>query len=389
MILQSTIIMRKKLLHLLFLTCGLGMMITCRQTPTFIVKGIVAGADGQTLYLENVGLASIELMDSVKLNASGNFSFKKPSPEYPDFYRLRLNNQPINMAIDSTETITITADAGAFATSYTVEGSIINTAIKEITLAQLDANQEFKRLNTEYETGIISDSVYRQITYNVINEYKSIALKYIYGQPMSTAAYFALFQKIDGELLFDPYDKTDSRAYGAVATSHNYLYPKSQRAMHLNNLALQSLKVIRNERPINIDAHELDFLDIELPDLLGENIRLSNISNGKIVILNFTAYQTEFSPGLNQILTNIYAKQHLKGLEIYQVSLDTDLHIWKNTVSNLPWICVHDQQTVYSQFATLYNVKQLPSIFLLDKNGVVIKRIDNINTLESDVLELL
>jgi hypothetical protein len=316
--------MKKKIIHFLFLTCGLGMMIACRQTPEFIVKGIVAGADGQTIYLENVGFASITLMDSVKINSSGHFSFKKPCHDYPDFYRLRLNNQLINIAIDSTETITITADAGTFATSYTVDGSINSIAIKEITVAQLEANHEFRRLRTEFEAGSMADSVYRQLTLNVIDEYKAVALKYIYGQPMSTAAYFALFQKIDGELLFDPYDKTDSRAYGAVATSHNYLYPKSQRAMHLNNLALQSLKVIRNERPINIDAHELDFLDIELPDLLGENIRLSNISNGKIVILNFTAYQTEFSPELNQILANIYAKQHLKGLEINQVSLDTD-----------------------------------------------------------------
>ena len=51
--------MQKKILHLIFLTCGLGTMITCRQASEFIVKGIVAGADGQTIYLENVGLASI------------------------------------------------------------------------------------------------------------------------------------------------------------------------------------------------------------------------------------------------------------------------------------------------------------------------------------------
>jgi peroxiredoxin len=206
---------------------------------------------------------------------------------------------------------------------------------------------------------------------------------------MSTAAYFALFQKIDGLLLFDLYDKADSRAYGAVATSFSYLYPNSQRAIHLSNLALQSMKVIRSERAIDINAQEIDLLDIELPNISGENIKLSDVSKGKVVILNFTAYQTEFSPGLNQIMENIYTKHHTKGLEIYQVSLDSDLHIWKNTVSNLPWICVHDPQTVYSQFAALYNVKQLPAIFLLDKTGIVVKRIDDVKTIENDVLLLL
>ena len=381
--------MSKKIRLLLLLTCGLSMMIACRQTPTFNIKGIVAGADGQTMYLENVGLASIELMDSVKLNSSGNFSFKKPSPEYPEFYRLRLNNQLINMAIESTETVTIIADAGTFATSYTVDDSNINMAIKEITLAQLDASHEFRRLRTEFEAGTVSDSIYEQRTLNAIDEYKLVALKYIYEQPMSPAAYFALFQKVDGLLLFDLYDKTDSRAYTAVATNHNLLYPNSQRVMHLYNLALQSLKVIRSERVIDIDTKEIDLLEIELPDVSGKNVKLSEISKGKVVILNFTAYQTDFSPELNQILKNIYTNHHSKGLDIYQVSLDNDLHIWKNTTSNLPWTCVHDQQTTYSQIAALYNVRQLPALFLLDKNGIVVKRIEDIKTIEEEVISLL
>ena len=159
--------------------------------------------------------------------------------------------------------------------------------------------------------------------------------------------------------------------------------------MHLNNLALQSLKVIRSERPIDIEAKEIDMLEIELPDVSGANIKLSNISSGNVIILNFTAYQSEFSPDLNQRLQNIYLKYHAKGMEIYQISLDSDLHIWKNIASNLPWICVHDPQTLYSQFAALYNVKQLPTLFLLDKKGIVVKRIENVSTLENDVLTLL
>jgi len=147
--------------------------------------------------------------------------------------------------------------------------------------------------------------------------------------------------------------------------------------------------VIRSERVIDIDANEVDLLDIELPDISGENIKLSDIAKGKVVILNFTAYQTEFSLELNQILQNTYARHHSKGLEIYQVSLDGDLHIWKNTASNLLWICVHDPQTVNSSFAALYNVQQLPALFLIDKKGVIVERIEDINTLENDVLSLL
>ena len=373
----------------MFLACGFVIMIACRQTSEFVVKGVVAEADGLTIYLENIGLSSIELIDSVKLNSSGKFAFKKPRPAYPDFYRLRLNNQLINFAIDSLETISVIAEASSFATSYSVEGSISCVEIKEISLAQLDVNKEIKKLRTDFEAGHISDSIFNQASLDAINNYKKNALKYIYDQPMSKTSYFALFQTVDRQLLFDLYDKIDLRAYSAVATSLNHLYPESPRAKHLYNLTLQALRVMRNEDLVNLEAREINLLDMELPNISGEKIKLSEIAKGKVVMLNFTAYQADFSPELNQRLENIYSRHHLKGLEIYQVSLDSDIHFWKNVVSNFPWICVNDPQSLYSQFAAIYNVSQLPAIFLIDKNGVVVKRIEDINTIENDVLALL
>ncbi|MDR2234087.1 MAG: AhpC/TSA family protein [Tannerella sp.] len=384
--------MRNKLLNVLMLTCGLWMAIACRQAPVFVVKGTVTGAEGQTVYFENVGLSAVTLMDSVKLKSSGEFTFKKQRPEYPDFYRLRLKNQWINLAIDSTETVTVKADSANFATSYTVEGSDNCIVIKEITLAQLEANREYRQLRKDFEAKSIADTTYQRKSTEVIDRYKTLALKYIYGQPMSTAAYFALFQKIDGLLFFDPYNRTDSRAYGAVATSLSNRFPESPRAMQLTNVALQSLKVIRNEQLLDsnlIDTKEIDFLEIELPNVANQKIKLSEVSKGNVVILNFTAYQSEFSTQLNEILENIYARNHRKGLEIYQVSLDSDLHLWKNVALNFSWICVHDPQTVYSQAAALYNVKQLPAIFVFDRKGLIVKRIEDINGIESEISKLL
>ena len=384
--------MKKKLTGSLFLVCGLWMLIACRQSPEFVVTGVVAGAEDQTIYLENVGLVSVELIDSAKLNSSGQFTFKKKRPDFPDFYRLRLNNQWINFAIDSTETVLFIADAGTFATSYSVEGSENSVAIKEITLAQLDANQEIIRSRRAAEAHTISEDERRMILSDVINNYKTVALKYIYSQPGSTASYFALFQKIDGLLFFDIYDKSDSRAFGAVATSFNHLYPENPRSIHLYNLALQSLKISRGEQTIDINEismNEIDFLEIELPDIHDNKIKLSDISPGKVIILNFTAYQTEFSPGLNQLLEDMYNIFHENGLDIYQVSLDNDLPFWKNVVSGLPWTCVYDPQSVYSRAAAIYNVTQLPALFILDRNGILVKRVEDLNTLEKDIQSLL
>ena len=379
--------------NLLAVLCVMLRLFTaCKKNSDFTVEGVVSGADGQMMYLENVGVSTVELMDSVKLTAAGKFSFTKPRPAFPDFYRLRLNNQLINFSVDSTETISFVADAGTFATSYSVEGSENCKAIKNISLAQLDANQAIHRLRKESESGLLADSVYSRQVLEAAEAYKDVARKYIYSAPMSAAAYFALFQQIDGLLFFDLYDKNDSKAYGAVATSFDHYYPESPRAKHLYNLALQSIKVIRSQRPMDLDKvekKEVSFLDIELPDVHGENTKLSSVATGKVVLINFTAYMSEWSPALNMEFGDLYTRYHDKGLEIYQISLDSDLHFWKNAASNLPWTCVRDPQSVYSQTAALYNVKQLPAIFILDRKGNLVKRVDDVKKLEADIKSVL
>ena len=386
--------MMKQISTRLLTALGLCMFFlsACNYSSDFTVKGVVAGADGQLMYLENVGISNVVTLDSIKLAPGGKFKSTEKRPEYPDFYRLRLNNQLINFAVDSTETISFVADAGTFATSYSVEGSENSKAIKAITLAQLDANQAISRLRKEYEDKMISDTTYRMKVLAAADAYKEVARKYIYSAPMSTAAYFALFQQIDGLLFFDLYDRKDVKAYGAVATSYNHTYPESPRSKHLYNLTLQSMKVLRAQRPVdysNVETKEISFLDIELPDVRGEVVKLSTVAPGKVVLINFTAYQMEWSPALNMALGELYTKYHDQGLEIYQVSLDSDFHFWRNGASNLPWVTVHDPQSVYSQVAGLYNVKQLPALFILDRKGNLVKRVEDVKKLETDVEAVL
>lgn len=386
--------MMKQISTRLLIVLGLCMFLfsACNNSSDFTVKGVVAGADGQLMYLENVGISNVVTLDSIKLAPGGKFKFTEKRPEYPDFYRLRLNNQLINFAVDSTETISFVADAGTFATSYSVEGSENSKAIKAITLAQLDANQAISRLRKEYEDKMISDTTYRTKVLAAADAYKEVARKYIYSAPMSTAAYFALFQQIDGLLFFDLYDRKDVKAYGAVATSYDHAYPESPRSKHLYNLTLQSMKVLRAQRPVdysNVETKEISFLDIELPDVRGEVVKLSTVAPGKVVLINFTAYQTEWSPALNMALGELYTKYHDQGLEIYQVSLDSDFHFWRNGASNLPWVTVRDPQSVYSQVAGLYNVKQLPALFILDRKGNLVKRVEDVKKLETDVKAVL
>ena len=78
-----------------------------------------------------------------------------------------------------------------------------------------------------------------------------------------------------------------------------------------------------------------------------------------------------------------------RGLEIYQVSLDADEHYWKTTADNLPWICVRDANGVYSSVAAAYNVQNLPTLFLVNRNNELSARGETIKDLDAALQKLL
>ena len=108
------------------LSMGLLVMLSsCSgEENEFRIQGTITGAVGKTLFLEHQGLTAIEPIDSVVLDERGKYKMGGEAPEYPEFYRLRLEKQVIPFSVDSIETITINSDAQSFATGYTVEGSI-------------------------------------------------------------------------------------------------------------------------------------------------------------------------------------------------------------------------------------------------------------------------
>lgn len=90
----------------------------------------------------------------------------------------------------------------------------------------------------------------------------------------------------------------------------------------------------------------------------------------------------------NEILNRVYRDYNSKGLEIYQISFDSDTHHWKNAAIELPWKTVLDPHSVNSTLLRTYNVRELPTTYILNKDGDLIKRIEQIDSLEKDISQL-
>lgn len=385
--------MKRSVLQSVLFLSFLSILSSCSDKEQFTIKGTIENGSGKTLYLENIGTSSISMIDSVKPGKDGKFKLKGKNPsEAPEFYRIRLNNQFINLAVDSTETIEVLTDTLKFARDYTVNGSWQSENIKQLTQLQLQTNGEFRKAQKEYKEGTLSDEEYLGRVQAIISSYKEKASQYIIPSPGSASAYFALFQQIDEMLIYDPYNRDDLKLFGAVANNWNQSYPDAPRTKHLIALYSNARAATREQEPIDWQTYEkatIDVFDFSLRSYDNKEIKLSDVVLGKITLLDFTAYELSQSPEHNLDLMEIYEKYHSKGFEIFQVSLDSDEHFWKNVAVNLPWTCVIDPQSVYSEIARKYNVQQIPCAFIISKEGDIVKRIEDFSNLEKEIISVL
>jgi peroxiredoxin len=359
----------------------------------FHVEGSISNAKDSLLLLENVGIEEITVVDSVRLYEDGTFSFSGDAQEAPEFYRLRIAGQIINVSIDSTETVTIKAQYPQMATQYEVSGSDNCLKIKELALKQIDLRQRAIAINDNAELTVqaTNDSIMA-----LVRQYKEdIKKNYIYAEPDKSYAYFALFQTLGDMLLFNPRaDREDIKAFAAVATSWDVNYPNSARGANLHNIAIEGMNNIRiNDaaRAQQIDASKVTtagLIDITLPDNKGKQRSLTELK-GKVVLLDFHVFASEQSPARILQLRELYNKYHAQGLEVYQVSIDPDEHFLKQQTAALPWISVRDAEGLQSQVLATYNVQGIPAFFLIDRENNIVGRAETIKDLEQAIKNLL
>lgn len=388
----------KKSISSIFMGTAVAVLALCACTgKSFNISGTITEAKDSVLYLENMSLSGPVVVDSVKLGESGTFSFSEQAPDAPEFYRLRIAGQIINLAVDSTEQIEVKAQYPTMSAVYDVTGSEECTKIKELALLQMDLQRRIDAIVAAPDLGVsaVQDSVLR-----VTEAYKDqVKRQYIFAEPMKAYAYYALFQTVRlgqmESLIFNPRSsEQDVKVFAAVATSWDTYHPDAERGQNLHNIAIEGMKnvrILQSRQLSNIDPNLVNVsnvIDINLPDSKGQQRRLTELK-GKVVLLDFHVFASEGSTQRIMQLREIYNKYHAQGLEIYQVSLDPDEHFWKTQTAALPWICVRDERGPQSEYLVSYNIQSIPTFFLVGRNSDLDKRDAQIKDLDAEIRSLL
>lgn len=374
---------------LFLVALGIMALTACGDKKKFTVEGTIEGAQDSVLYLHQMTLEGATLLDSVVVAKDGSFRFRSAAPEAPDFYVLRIGGQLINFAVDSTETITLKAAWPGMATNYEVEGSESSRQIKELTLKLRDLQSQVVAMQQSMRA---TPEAFGDSLEHLIAAYKrEVCDKYIYSAPNRPQAYFALFQTLGPLSIFDRFDRNDLKVYGAVATSWNTYYPGAKRSENLSSITLKQMKdqrVADARSRQTLDESKIvesGVIDLQLTDNHGRERTLTEL-RGKVVLLDFHAFSMPESGERILLMRELYEKFHAQGLEIYQVSVDNDEHLWKQAVANLPWISVNDAS---GEASRAYNVPAVPDYFLIDRNNTLQKRSVQMDDLEKEIRALL
>ncbi len=365
----------------------------CREGDgKFHIEGQITDAKDTVLYLEHLTLDKGAVpVDSVKLKGDGDFSFSGKKEGNPEFYRLRIGNQLINLSVDSTETITVKASLPSMAFDYTVEGSGDCDTIRLMNMLLRELGKDVQETMDDRSLTIAER---QEIARQKIKAYKdNIKMNYIQNRYDKASSYFAMFQMFEGSMVFDPVsDASDVTWFTAIANAWMDKWPGQPRTENLTNIVLRGHRNTRKKvLELSLDddkVSETGIIDMSFPDINGKQRRLSDLK-GNVILLDFTAYGLQNSQERIMALRTIYNRYHAQGLEIYQVSLDSDEHFWKTMCRQLPWVCVWDKNGTDNDIVSIYSLQQIPTWFLIDKNCDLVGRQEFLGELEEEIQKLL
>jgi peroxiredoxin len=353
------------------------LLFSCGQKSNFSISGRIDGGEGKTIYLNKLLTNSQVPLDSVKLDKKGSFKIKGIASG-PTFYLLKLSDTNfITLLLDSTETASVIGSYNNFAYDYHVEGSFNSKLVRDLNIRHTEVKSKMDSIKKLY-TKNLNNPVYSANLTIWNDEYTKLAsdyTEYVTGfvktNAFSPASIYALYQKWDD----NNYIINDLQTMKTAASALSAMYPNNEHVKALYKNTIDIMRRENNDKTLQLlQENAVNSPNITLPDQDGIERSLWSLQ-GKYVLLHFWSAKDRSSRIQNEVLTELYAKYKSRGFEIYMVSIDDDKEAWKQAIAedNLTWINVGDMKGSY-QAVINYNIKAVPSNYLLDKEGKIIAK---------------
>lgn len=368
------------------------VLVACKsdvkvEQEAYTITGTVPGVhNGVRAYLKNVDQQRREIIQDSVIVFDEKFTFKGFT-ERPQLWYLTINSVDGNLPlIIENEDFTIAVNSEDLKKS-TVSGSKSNEAFTTYTRNYQDLVNKRNTLLAENATlqstedATAKNKIAIQIK-NANQELSNYPLDFIKEHPDN---YFSL-------LLLESLITTTNTDIGTLETQFNLLAPELKN-LDYGQRVLDQLKV-KKMQLAQFSALDVGKIapDFSAPDPDGNPVTLSDI-RGKVTIIDFWASWCGPCRKENPNVVKVYQKYHDKGLEIINVSLDRPGHKekWLKAIKDdkLTWHHVSHLNYFDDPVAKLYNIRAIPSTYILDASGTIVAKNLRGAALDAKIAELL
>ena len=343
---------------------------SCGKTAR--IDGQVQDLQGGDVVVKLLDVNTYNVLDTVSVDASGKFSYRfRPEKGQPDFVYIFHNDTRIaSLLLQQGDKVHINADTLG---NYTVEGSPESIKLAGVEKDFADFTSGFTAL-AERLDGLDAASSeaasVRKAMGKAYTDYYRSRVKYIMENSRSLTVVPVLYQTVGALPVFG--QETDAIHFRNICDSLKSVYPDSKYVAALETEAKRRTDLLALKARIE-SAPQMDYPDLELPDVHSEKVKLSEV-DAKVIMVHFWTSSNAAQKMFNlDVLKPIYKEFHSRGLEIYQVALDVDKALWARTVRDqgLEWINVCDGLGGNSPAVLMYNIGALPATFIISDGELV------------------
>lgn len=336
------------------------------------IDGTLTDAASSEVIVKLLESNRYQVLDTVKTDASGHFSYKVDVAEgQPEFVYIFYKDKKIaSLLLEAGDKVGVVSDTLGH---VTFEGSEESVKLAEVEKAYAAALAEFEDI--ALLMGAATDQAdYDRLAADMSRAYISYyrdRVRYIMENSKSLTVIPVFYQSLGDNLpLFS--QNTDAILFMNIADSLETVYPESKYVKALRRDAQARFGYLELQERI-VNAEEVGYPEIELPDLEGKMRKLSDMESRVVIVCFWSAAQAQQNMFNIEFFKPLYEQYHSKGLDIYQVSLDVDKTLWATTVrgQKLPWTNVCDSRGAQSPYVALYNLAAVPSAFIIADGELV------------------